>query len=267
MAGLTVPIITILAGEGGSGGALGIGMGNVVGMLSGGYFGVISPEGAASILGRYKDDADKAARFPADCQELAKAQCIYADQLQAIGVVDEIIWESTSTGNNETYLEFPVLKSRVSSFLQKTLQMLLGMSGAELVEHRYRKYRAMGKFAVISSVDERQAIVKTAKDRLAASGTANKKIFREKNGIPEGPLKQLLHFIAEETVSGNSSRYRAATAAAIKCPEVAPDCPSATVLSTGPNAKSVLDSEGPEELARWVRQQKKVNIFVGSLKH
>ena len=54
MAGLKVPIVTIVTGEGGSGGALGIGMGNVVGMLSGGYFGVISPEGAASILGRYK---------------------------------------------------------------------------------------------------------------------------------------------------------------------------------------------------------------------
>ncbi len=55
MAGLKVPIITLMVGEGGSGGALGIGMGNVIGMLSGGYFGVISPEGAASILGRYGD--------------------------------------------------------------------------------------------------------------------------------------------------------------------------------------------------------------------
>ena len=52
MSSLRVPIVTILLGEGGSGGALGIGMGNRIGMLSGGYFGVISPEGAASILGR-----------------------------------------------------------------------------------------------------------------------------------------------------------------------------------------------------------------------
>jgi acetyl-CoA carboxylase alpha subunit len=82
MAGLKVPIVTIVTGEGGSGGAIGIGMGNIVGMLSGGYFGVISPEGAASILGRYKDEADKARQFPLDCQELAKAQCIYADQVR-----------------------------------------------------------------------------------------------------------------------------------------------------------------------------------------
>ena len=104
MAGLKVPIITLLVGEGGSGGALGIGMGNYIGMLSGGYFGVISPEGAASILGRYKDDKHKAEQYPKDCQALATAQCIYAYQLKAIGVVDEIVWEScNATGSAETY--------------------------------------------------------------------------------------------------------------------------------------------------------------------
>ncbi|CAN0405884.1 unnamed protein product, partial [Hapterophycus canaliculatus] len=78
MAGLKVPIVTLIMGEGGSGGALGVGMGNRVGMLSRAYFGVISPEGAASILGRYKDDAHKAEQFPKDCQALATAQQIYA---------------------------------------------------------------------------------------------------------------------------------------------------------------------------------------------
>ena len=57
-------------------------MGNIVGMLSGGYFGVISPEGAASILGRYKDNVHKAKQFPLDCQELATVQHIYANQLK-----------------------------------------------------------------------------------------------------------------------------------------------------------------------------------------
>ena len=68
MAGLSVPIVTLVIGEGGSGGALGIGMGNKIGMLSGGYFGVISSEGAASILGRYKSDTHKAEQFSLDCQ-------------------------------------------------------------------------------------------------------------------------------------------------------------------------------------------------------
>lgn len=57
---------------------------NFVLRLSGGYFGVISPEGAASILGRYKDAAHKARQFPLDCQELATAQCIYANQVLTI---------------------------------------------------------------------------------------------------------------------------------------------------------------------------------------
>jgi acetyl-CoA carboxylase alpha subunit len=56
-------------------------------MLSGAYFGVISPEGAASILGRYDNDAHKAKQFPLDCQELAKAQNIYANQLQELGTI------------------------------------------------------------------------------------------------------------------------------------------------------------------------------------
>ena len=78
MAGLKVPIVTIIAGEGGSGGALGIGMGNVVGMLSGAYYGVISPEGAASILGRYNSEKHKTLQFPKDCDSLATMQRIYA---------------------------------------------------------------------------------------------------------------------------------------------------------------------------------------------
>lgn len=74
MGGLQVPLITLIVGEGGSGGALGIAMGNRIAMLSKGYYGVITPEGAASILGRYKDDADKARQFPKDCAALAVAQ-------------------------------------------------------------------------------------------------------------------------------------------------------------------------------------------------
>ncbi|KAH8081013.1 pyruvate carboxylase [Aureococcus anophagefferens] len=94
MAGLAVPIITVVLGEGGSGGALGIAMGNRVAMLSQAYYGVISPEGAASILGRYADDDDKKARFPADCQALAEAQGIYAHQLEKLGVVDAVLVEA-----------------------------------------------------------------------------------------------------------------------------------------------------------------------------
>ena len=83
IAGLKVPLVSLVIGEGGSGGALGVGMGDCVGMLSAGYYGVISPEGAASILGRYKDDTHKAAQFSVDCKELATMQKIYAPQVRA----------------------------------------------------------------------------------------------------------------------------------------------------------------------------------------
>lgn len=59
MASLRTPIISCFLSEGGSGGALGIGMGNSVSMCSSGWYGVISPEGAASILGRYKNEEHK----------------------------------------------------------------------------------------------------------------------------------------------------------------------------------------------------------------
>ena len=58
------------------------------------YYGVISPEGAASILGRYKDDAQKKAKFPQDCRALATSQGIYAHQLLELNVVDQIIHEA-----------------------------------------------------------------------------------------------------------------------------------------------------------------------------
>ena len=80
MAALRVPIVTVMVGEGGSGGALGVGMGNCIGMCSGGYFGVISPEGAASILGRYKDDTQKALQFPKDCHELTEEELSDAEE-------------------------------------------------------------------------------------------------------------------------------------------------------------------------------------------
>ena len=106
-------------------------MGNVIGMLSGGYFGVISPEGAASILGHYKDDAHKATQFPLDCKELATSQCIYGNQLKEVGVVDELIWEvPEGEGQKETFQSFPVLKSRIQAFMLRTLSELSAMTAS-----------------------------------------------------------------------------------------------------------------------------------------
>ena len=83
--------------------------------------------------GRYKDAAHKAKQFPIDCHGLATAQHIYANQLKALGVVDEVIWErggGSEQGSEEggvaveTYKDFPILKQRVLSFITRSLATL-----------------------------------------------------------------------------------------------------------------------------------------------
>eukprot|EP00605_Chrysophyceae_sp_TOSAG23-4_P002843 GSChrysophyteH1.ASY1.ANO1.3131.1 assembled CDS len=248
MAGLEVPIITIMVGEGGSGGALGIGMGNTVGMLSGGYFGVISPEGAASILGRYKDDAHKAEQFPKDCQELATAQCIYAYQLKDIGVVDEILWEAP---NAENYENFPILASRIRGFILRSLNSLSDKSPSEIVSQRYAKFRALGTFDTLDENARKEAVA----DAVAKSN----RVARAAK-MPSTPSLLIKH-LAQETVCGTRSRYR--ELAPEKCPL---DTPAIPVLAASEpaagwtNAKSVLDANGPEALAEWVKQKQNVLI-------
>lgn len=246
MAGLTVPIITVLLGEGGSGGALGIGMGNIIGMLSGGYFGVISPEGAASILGRYKDDAEKAMQFPLDCQALATAQCIYAYQLKEIGVVDEIIWE---TQEGETFQSFPVLKERLSEFLDRSLTFLCGLNEDEVVAHRYDKFRNLGTFSLLDA-DARAAAIAEAQTKKSDAKRPAKE-----NVSPTLLIKHL----AEETVCGALSRHRGlAPASCPLAPPAAPTLPVTAKPADWKNAKSVLDADGPVALAQWVKQSSKV---------
>ena len=256
MAGLKVPIVTLLVGEGGSGGALGIGMGNSIGMLSGGYFGVISPEGAASILGRYLSDSHKAEQFPKDCQELAVAQCIYANQLKDIGVVDEIIWEHHSAGEGgENYQNFPILKSRIRSFLISTLDTLMAMSPEQLVSQRYSKFRSMGMYDEILSPEDRALAVRRAEESVQAAGQG-----KARGRQVQATASKIIQFLAEETMSGTWSRYRKSCPAAL--PTEAPPPPPRGDVPTGSavNAKSVLDSQGPKAMALWAKEQSKVRV-------
>ena len=245
MASLRVPIVTLVVGEGGSGGALGIGMGNSIGMLSQGYFGVISPEGAASILGRYKDDADKAAKFPLDCQELATVQNIYAYQLKAIGVVDEIVYER----EGETHQSFPVTAARAANFIGRMLKSLTAMSADELVAQRYAKFREMGNFSELSA---------QAKTNLLAEADRNPPKKRARTGACTRP-SPLVKWIAHETLLGPYSRLNGqAPPLTPMSPPTAPTVAPNGDLSTIVNAKTVLDAEGPEAMARWVRAQTQV---------
>lgn len=132
MAGFQVPIICIVTGEGGSGGALAIGVGNRLLMLEHAYYSVISPEGAAAILWR---DANQA-------QQAAEALKITAKDLHALGVIDEVIHEPKGGAHQDPQKQSALIKEA----LCKHLDELLSLSPDELVEDRYQKYAKIGQF-------------------------------------------------------------------------------------------------------------------------
>ena len=131
MAVLKTPIVVIITGEGGSGGAIGIGVGDVILMLQYAVYSVISPEGCASILWR---DGSKA-------PEAANALKITAPSLKQLKVIDEIIPEPPGGAHRD----YPAILQTVGDTLAKTLKNLVGVSTGKLVSRRYDKFAAMGR--------------------------------------------------------------------------------------------------------------------------
>lgn len=138
MAGFTVPIICVVTGEGGSGGALAIGVGNRLLMLEHAYYSVISPEGAAAILWR---DAGKA-------QEAAEALKITSADLKALGVVDQIIPEPQGGAHRDPLRQSTYIKNAIV----ENLAPLLKMTPEELVEDRYQKFASIGRYTTTTVV-------------------------------------------------------------------------------------------------------------------
>lgn len=132
MAAFRVPIICVVAGEGGSGGALAIGVGNRVYALQYSYYSVITPESAAAILWR---DAAKA-------QQAAEALKVNAPHLLELGVIDGLVAEPMGGAHKDV----DKLMESVGATIEKALHELEGMNGEQLVEERYRKFKSMGKF-------------------------------------------------------------------------------------------------------------------------
>jgi acetyl-CoA carboxylase carboxyl transferase subunit alpha len=132
MSRLPTPIICIVIGEGGSGGALGIGVGDRVAMLEHSYYSVISPEGCAGILWKSHEFAERA----------AKALRFTSKDLPGFGVVDDVIEEPLG-GAHRDYRQ---MAGRVKMYLLRTLRELLGKPIPALLEARYQKYRRMGVF-------------------------------------------------------------------------------------------------------------------------
>jgi acetyl-CoA carboxylase carboxyl transferase subunit alpha len=131
MAPLAVPIVVNVTGEGGSGGALAIAVGDRVNMLEHAIYSVISPEGCASILWR---DAGRAS-------EAAVAMKITATDLKALGIVDEIVPEPAGGAHADADALFRCL----DAVLDAQLRELSALSREELLSARYRKFRDMGQ--------------------------------------------------------------------------------------------------------------------------
>ncbi len=132
MAGLNTPVIAAIIGEGGSGGALGIGVADKVLILEHAYYSVISPEGCASILWRSSQKAPLA----------AEALKLHGEHLEKFGIVDEIVPEPMG-GAHRNYEE---TAANLKAALLKQLKKLSSLDKEKLLENRYQKYRDIGDF-------------------------------------------------------------------------------------------------------------------------
>jgi acetyl-CoA carboxylase carboxyl transferase subunit alpha len=132
MAGLPVPIICVVIGEGGSGGALALGVGDRILMLEHSVYSVISPEGCASIL--WRDDDKKG--------DAAAAMKMTAPDLLRLGVIDEVVAEAPGGAHRD----FDLTARNLGQAIERHLGELMKLDGPTLLEQRYQKFRAMGAF-------------------------------------------------------------------------------------------------------------------------
>ena len=132
MAMLRVPSIAVIVGEGGSGGALGIGVTDRVLMFENSYYSVITPEGCAAILWKDAAAAPKA----------AEALRVNAGKLAELGVVDEVIPEPLGGAHND----LPTAAAGLQKALQKHLRELQSLKGEKLLDARYQRFRHLGVF-------------------------------------------------------------------------------------------------------------------------
>src|SRR5207302_1201039 len=134
MSRLPTPIVCVIIGEGGSGGALGIGIGDRVGMLEHAYYSVISPEGCAGILWRVANEETKP--LAADALKMT------ARDLFRFGIIDHIIQEPLG-GAHRDHRD---MANRLKSYLLRYLRELRGIPLDGLLEQRYQKFRLMGVY-------------------------------------------------------------------------------------------------------------------------
>jgi acetyl-CoA carboxylase carboxyl transferase subunit alpha len=130
---LRTPIVSVVIGEGGSGGALGIGVADRVLMMENAYYSVISPEGCAAILWKHRKHAEEA----------AAALRLTAADLKQLGIIDSVIAEPMGGAHQDQQAAIESLRVAVA----RELDALAGIPLDELLEQRYKKFRRMGEFA------------------------------------------------------------------------------------------------------------------------
>ena len=141
MAGLKVPIVVVVLGEGGSGGALAIGIGDRILMMENAIYSVISPEGCAAILWKDSAKADLA----------ASALRLTANDLMGFGVIDEIVpedkaWEidPEDNGDSKRKTAYTKIAADLKKAIVRHLNELSSVDAATLIKTRYEKFRQMG---------------------------------------------------------------------------------------------------------------------------
>ena len=152
MSRLRTPIVAIITGEGGSGGALAIAVGDVVIALENAVYSVISPEGCASILGRTPDEAATA----------ALAMRMSAPDQLALGVVDLVVAEPAGGAQND----HAETARRLRAVILEQLAALEAYDRDELVERRYRRYRDLGPYTEVATPAVAPPPTKGLGDRL-----------------------------------------------------------------------------------------------------
>ena len=130
---LRTPIVAVVIGEGGSGGALGIGIADKVLMMENAYYSVISPEGCAAILWKHREHAPEA----------AQALKLSAQDLKRLGIIDGIVSEPAGGAHHDHAAAAASLKDAVS----QSITELSALSAEQLLERRYANFRAMGEVA------------------------------------------------------------------------------------------------------------------------
>jgi acetyl-CoA carboxylase carboxyl transferase subunit alpha len=138
MGGFTVPIICVVIGEGGSGGALALGVGNHLLMLENSTYSVISPEGAASIL--WKDSTL--------AKQAAESMKITAPDLKQLGVIDGVIPEVKGGAHKNVNEQ----AANIEIVLKNSLKELLAMEQKQLVNHRYNKFKQIGEISLLKDI-------------------------------------------------------------------------------------------------------------------